>query len=371
MRRLIFASLLLGLVQIGLPVRAQMLPVTTTSEEARAQFELGRHAAFHYDNVQAREHLDAAIAADPAFVLAYLHRGGMSSLLERGPYFEAARAHRDRVSEGEQRMVDAFHSFLWERNIERAIEIFAGLAEEFADDPYLPTYLGLRYYRNLGQYDAAREQFQRALQRDPTFAQAHKWLGYVALDETDYELAEAHFRRYLELAPGQARPYEALGQFYLRTGRADEAAAQFERSFSVDPRFAPGRESLMGLRIQQANQQFQQAFARRDAAALAGSYAPGAQLMPAESGIRSEAATIEAFWQALFDDGISAVHLETLDVFVGDVAYINTTTEVGRYRLTKEEDVVANEGTYIVIWAQTADGWKRYRHMWVPGRNAD
>jgi tetratricopeptide (TPR) repeat protein len=365
MKRLVFALLLLGLVQIALPVRAQMLPVTTTSEEARAHFELGRHAAFHYDNVRAREHLDAAIAADSAFVLAYLHRGGMSSRLERGPYFEAARTHRGRVSEGEQRMVDAFHAFLWDGNIERAIEIFTGLAEEYADDPYLPTYLGLRHYRNLGQYDEAREQFQRALQRDPAFAQAHKWLGYVALDEKDYERAEAHFRRYLELAPDQARPYEALGQFYLRTGRPDEAAMQFERSFTVDPRFTPGRESLMELRIQQANQQFQQAFARQDAAALAGSYTPGALLMPAGGGVRNTTASIEAFWQELLDDGISAVHLETMDVFVGNVAYINTTTEVGRYRLTTKKDIVADEGSYIVVWAQTADGWKRYRHMWA------
>lgn len=77
----------------------RLLPVTTASGDARRRFEAGRHAAFHYQPTQAREYVDAAIAADPAFVLAYLHRGGMSVPSERGEYFDLARANRDRVTE--------------------------------------------------------------------------------------------------------------------------------------------------------------------------------------------------------------------------------------------------------------------------------
>jgi ketosteroid isomerase-like protein len=362
MKRCYAVILLVGSSLMVVPVRAQMLPVTTTSAEARAHFEQGRHSAFHYDYVRAREHLDAAIAADPAFVLAYLHRGGMSSPLERGPYFEAARAHAGLVSGGEQRMVDAFHAFLWEGNVEWAVAIFTGLAEEYPDDPYLPTYLGLRYYHNLTRYDEAREQFLRALQRDPTFAQAYKWLGYVALDQEDYAVAEAHFRRYVELAPGQGRPHEALGRFYLRTGQIERAAAQFERSFAVDPRFTHGRESLMRLRLQQANEAFLEAHARADAAALAASYSPSAALMAAGGSVRTDASSIAGFWQETMDRGISAVRLETTEVFLGDVAYLNTITELGRYQFMAGEET-AESGTFVVIWASTPDGWKRYRHV--------
>jgi tetratricopeptide (TPR) repeat protein len=364
MKQVFVVTLLIVLVLAGPPVPAQVLPVTTASEEARIHFEQGRHSAFHYDNVRAREHLDAAIAADPAFVLAYLHRGGMSSPLERGPYFRSAQAHRGTVSAGEQLMIDAFHAFLWDGDIERAVGIFTGLAEEYSDDPYLPAYLGLRYYHNLQRHDEARAQFYRALERDSTFAQAHKWLGYVALDQEDYEAAEAHFRRYVELAPAQGRPYEALGRFYLRTGRLEEAAAQFERSIEVDPRFTHGRESLMRLRIQQANQQLQEAYARRETGAIAGSYTQSAAMMPTKGGVLDDVSSIEKFWQEAMEQGISAVHLETTEVYVGDVGYINTTTEVGRYQLMKGEEVAA-EGTYVVIWAHTADGWRRYRHMWA------
>jgi tetratricopeptide (TPR) repeat protein len=361
---LVLMSLILGVFQLTSTAQAQVLPITTNSEAARAHFERGRHSAFHYDNVRAREHLDAAIAADPAFVLAYLHRGGMSSPLERGPYFEAARAHRDAVSAGEQRMVDAFHAFLWEGDVQRAVEIFTELAEQYPDDPYLPTYLGLRYYHNLQRYDEARAQFHRALERDSTFAQAHKWLGYVALDQEDYEAAEAHFRRYVELAPTQGRPHETLGRYYLRTGRPEEAAAQFQRSVEVDPRFTPGRESLMRLYIQQANRHLQEAFARRDARAIAGSYAHSATFTSPSGRVLDDVSSIEEFWQDVMEQGVSAVRLESEELYVGDAAYINTTTELGRYQFLKDEEVAA-AGTFIVIWAHTADGWKRFRHMWA------
>jgi tetratricopeptide (TPR) repeat protein len=366
MRRVLLALPFLLTSLAGSPVHAQMLPVTTGSEEARARFELGRHAAFHYDDVQALEHLDAAIAADSGFVLALLHRGGMSTRFERGPYFEAARAHGHRVTEGERRMIEAFHAFLWEGDVPRAVEVFTGLAEEYPDDPYLPTYLGLRYYRNLQRYDDATTQFQRALRRDPSFAQAHKWLGYVALDQERHDVAEAHFRRYLESAPDQPRPYEVLGQYYLRTGRFQEAAEQFERSIAVDPRFADGRAALVGLRLLEANRRLREAVGRRDAAGVAASYTPGALLMPPGGGVRS-GADLEAHWRERFDQGISDVRFETSSVFVGDVGYI--TTELGRYQLVAGE-VVADEGTYMVLWARTSDGWKRFRDMWASDRDA-
>jgi len=173
MKHVSIIILFIVLVLVSTPVQAQMLPVATVSDEARIHFERGRHAAFHYQFEQAIRHLDAAIAADSAFVLAYLHRGGSSRRYERKRYFDLANANRDRVTEGEQRMIDAFFAFLWDGDIERAISIFHELSSKYKDDPYLPTYLGLRYYRNLNRYDEAKERFERALKRDSNFVQVY------------------------------------------------------------------------------------------------------------------------------------------------------------------------------------------------------
>lgn len=216
------------------PVRAQTLPVTTSSEEAREHFEAGRDYAFHYQDAETLEHLDAAIAADSTFVLAYLHRGGYTDRADRRQYFDRAEAHADGVTEAERRMIDAFNAFLWDDDIDRAIRIFQELSAEYPDDPYLPSYIGLRYYRNLRDYEEAARQFERAIERDPDFSPAYKWRGYVALDQGDYATAEEYFREYRARAPDLWMPYFAFGDLYRHQDLLEEAETEYARALERD-----------------------------------------------------------------------------------------------------------------------------------------
>jgi ketosteroid isomerase-like protein len=362
----VLPALLLVEVVVGSPAQAQMLPVTTKSEEAREHFLLGRDAAHHYQFAEAIEHLDRAIAADTAFVLAHLHRAGSAAYRpELQDYLGRAEAHRDLVSPGEQQMIDAFRAFLWERDYDRAVEIFSRLSSEYPDDPYLPAYLGFRYYRNLQRYDEAAEQFRRALERDPSFVQAYNWLGYIAMDQGDHATAEENFRRYIQLAPDEPRPHNSLGVLRLRQGRYEEAVNLFDRSFAVDPRFTESRDNLVRARIEQANGHFEEAFGRQDAAAMAALYTASAQLLPAGGGPVEGTQAIERFWRGIFDSGLTRADLETVEVFAA--ADGETATEVGRYRLEaggQEADV----GKYVVVWVRTPDGWKIHRDMWNTDR---
>lgn len=360
-------SLLLVLVMAGSPARAQMLPVTTKSEEAREHFEMGRNAAHHYQFAEAREHLDKAIAADPSFVLAHLHRGGSAATLsELQDYLNRAEANRDSVSEGEQQMIVAFRAFLLEDDYDRAIRIFSKLSAEYPDDPYLTSYLGLRYYRNLKRYDEAAEQFRRALERDSSFVQAFNWLGYIAMDQGDYAAAEETFKRYIRLAPDQPRPYNSLGVLYLRQSNYEEAARQFEQAFARDRRFTESRDNLVRARIAQANERFEEAFGRQHAAAMAALYTADGQLLPAGSGVVEGTEAIGRYWQSAFDAGLTGADLETVEVYVG--ADGETATEVGRYRLAAG-DQEGDAGKYIVIWQRTQEGWRLHRDIWTTDRD--
>lgn len=225
------------------------LPVTSTSEVARARFEQERAAAHHYQFESAVEHLDVALAEDPAFVLALLHRGGSAADAAEGRAFlDRAEANRHRPTEDEGRMIDAFRAFLVDAEYERAIEILQELSAKYAADPYLPSYLGLRYYRNLQRYEDAADQFRQAMARDPGFVQAYNWLGYIAMDQGDHATAEAMFERYRDLAPDEPRPYDSLGVLFLRTGRHEAAAQQFEQALARDTRFEESRVKLARAR---------------------------------------------------------------------------------------------------------------------------
>ena len=169
-------------------------------------------------------------------MLAYLHRAGSSPLFMRAEYVNKADSNADRVSEAEKRIIDAFRAFLMDDEIELAITIFRDLTEQFKDDHYLPGYLTIRYL-NAERFDEALEPAELCLKRDPTFAQAHNFLGHVALGKGQYDSAEGHFRRYLSLAPHDPQPYQSLGDLYETVGKYDEAAVQYERVLERSPDF--------------------------------------------------------------------------------------------------------------------------------------
>lgn len=112
--------------------------------------------------------------------------------------------------------MDAFRAFLIDHEYDLAIQILEELSEEYPDDPYLPGYLGMRYYNHYQDYDEASRHFQEALDRESTFVPAYHLLGAAALNQQDYSAAEAYFREGVRLAPDEWRPYYALGLLFAR-----------------------------------------------------------------------------------------------------------------------------------------------------------
>jgi tetratricopeptide (TPR) repeat protein len=331
-----------------------VLPVTTASEEARIRFMAGRLAAFHYDNTRAKSHLDAALESDPGFVLAYLHRGGMSNPEERGPFFEAARAHQDGVTADEALMVDAFFAFLWDGEVETAITIFSELADRYHDDPYLPSYLGLRYLHNLGRPDLARPQFQRAVERDPGFAPAHFWLGRAALVENDDTGAGEAYRRYRELAPDHPRPYDCVGLLHLRHGRHQEAEAAFREALTRDPGFIESRENLVRVRVDRQLRRLEKAVASGDSSAYPDLYSSICSV-DIDGRRLSGPDEVSMYWA----DSVGPLEMSTGGFFLGMAG--ETATEVGQWSRGRDT------GAYMTVWAITVGGWKIHRSIWTRG----
>lgn len=332
------------------------LPVTSDSEEALRYFKAGRMMAFQYQPSRAIPLLDAAIAADPGFVLAHLHRGGMSPNGERGPFFEQARIHRDRVTADENLMIDAFHAFLWDRRFQEAISIFAELADRYEGDPYLPTYLGLRYWNNLGRPDLAREQFERAHRRDPGWAPAYLWLGQAALREGDLDQAEKRFGQYFDLAPNEPRAHDCRGLLQLRQGRHTEAEDSFEKALALDPDFSDSRKHLVAMAIERKLLDLEEAVATGDANAIEDKYHPVARVSLPDSTRLEGPGPVSEFWTR----APTRLKLETTELYLGldrDVV-----TELGSYQLGDGPD---STGTHMTVWVMTVTGWRIYRSVWT------
>ena len=150
--------------------------------------------------------------------------------------------------------LQAYHLYLkgrfyWNKRTEEDFYKALGFFEQAIqiDPNYAPAYAGMSdSYIMLGEHGSvpalsvmrkARATASRALEIDPSLAEAHVSLGSVAgLYEWHWTESEQHFRRALELNPSYPTAHHWYGYDYLAPqGRLDEAIAELERAHHLDP----------------------------------------------------------------------------------------------------------------------------------------
>lgn len=356
-RSLLLSALLLAVVP---RLSAQTLEVTTSSDDARAHFEEARDRMHHIDGDGVREHLRAAIQADPAFALAHMYLALWSPPSERESLYAEAQAGP--ASAAERQMIEAAVRF--QDDADAGLAILRQVAEAHPDDPWLHYHVASSHYA-AGRFDEAAEAYQAAIAADPDFAGAHNMLGYAEMRRGNAEAAERSFQRYLRVAPDEANSHDSIGEFYMRQGRLDEAAEHFEHALARDPELAASQRNLLQIAVMQRGQEFEDAFRRQDAAAAAAFYTNGARMAPPNRVRIDGRDDIQAFFAGLFGNGLDGVDLETTEVFPGD----DLVTEFGTMTVRQEGQVV-DEVKYTNVWVKNGETWMIHRNMWNSDRPA-
>ena len=126
------------------------------------------------------------------------------------------------------------------RLYERAIELDPGYAQAHALLAYMLT-LEWWWDMSLSQslLDRALELAKKAVALDQHERLCHQILGYVYLHKKAFDLAEQHKLRALELNPSDPEQIACLGIVYTFLGRADEGIAWLEQAKRVDPYYDP------------------------------------------------------------------------------------------------------------------------------------
>ncbi len=182
----------------------------TDSVEAYQWFLKGRQLLAQRTSDSLRravEAFDRAIAADPAFALAWALRA--QALLIR-------------------------YDLRWERVAEaresarRALELQGDLAEAHAA-------LGLAAH-SARQWDEADREFRRALELEPGLTSALHWYAMQQATLGRFDDAIATLRRALELDPLSLPLHLMMGSILYRAGRVEEAERVYRRGLEIEPR---------------------------------------------------------------------------------------------------------------------------------------
>jgi TolB-like protein/class 3 adenylate cyclase len=104
-------------------------------------------------------------------------------------------------------------------------------------------------------YGQARDAVKRALELDPSLADAHVALGSIRMyHDWDWAGADASYRRALELEPGNVRVLRGAGPLAMFLGRLDQAISLGRRATEIDP-LSPGAFDILGIALYYAGKE--------------------------------------------------------------------------------------------------------------------
>ena len=106
---------------------------------------------------------------------------------------------------------------------------YAGLASAYQ---VLPDYSGLPAKEFIQKKEAA---VKKALELDPTLAEAHTVLAQLKADEGDLAGAESEFKRAIELDPNYPTAHHWYSMNLVGPGRLNEALSEMKRAQELDP----------------------------------------------------------------------------------------------------------------------------------------
>jgi superkiller protein 3 len=119
-------------------------------------------------------------------------------------------------------------------DLQVAIDAVKQAINRKADDPLAYDTLGLLLGKAGSDPQVVIEQFQKAIQFNPTFAEAHNHLGMALIQTGDDEKAIKEFREAVRLNPNYAEAHGNLGAT-LTSNNDDEALRELERAISLRP----------------------------------------------------------------------------------------------------------------------------------------
>jgi superkiller protein 3 len=112
-----------------------------------------------------------------------------------------------------------------------------------AEDPWIFVQWG-QLYVNMGEYDKAAVQFQKAVEQDSESAEPLNQLGVLFSRKEDFAKAIQYFEQALQRDPDNLMIKNNLAEAYLKGGKLDKAEAEYKRILSITANHV---ESEIGL----------------------------------------------------------------------------------------------------------------------------
>lgn len=212
------------------------MPVTTSSDPARADYLKGLNLADNLKIQESQQYFRKAVQEDPKFAIAFLNLA-FSEPVANDFFKDLNQAVKlaGGASEGERLWIlsaDAAAKGLPNQQGEYLEKLVAAYPKEER-----AHHLQGVFNFGLQKYDKAIENFQQAVTINPKFAPSYNLLGYSYRFHGDFDKSEQAFKKYIEQIPDDPNPYDSYAELLMKLGRYDESIANYEKALKKDSHF--------------------------------------------------------------------------------------------------------------------------------------
>lgn len=231
----ITAILLFGLS----PLFAQefFLPVSTTSEVAKQAFQDAILSTQHVDLTQYGPLMRSAIENDPAFFMAYTHRGirrlnAANQELPKADITKALSISQDGLTPAEAILRKAL--VMLNENLKADISgVLKELAVAYPTTPQVYD-MGLffNYFIKKDNLEAIKNG-EMLVKLSPSYGTGHNMLGYANMAAGNMKASKASFKNYIKAFPEEANAYDSMGEYYMEVKDYKKSAKNYDKAVEL------------------------------------------------------------------------------------------------------------------------------------------
>jgi len=212
------------------------IPVTTTSDEARAAYDKGLALFDNLKFADAHAAFGEATAADPDFAMAWAMSAQTSqTTADFLAAVDKAKATASKASDGEQLFIKSIAAAA-DNDIAGQRAALEQLVAAYPKDE--------RSHFNLAQFlvgqqdfDGAIMHFKHAIDINPNFAPAYNSMGYAYRALDDLDDAKSAFETYVSLVPNEPNPHDSYAELLMEMGDYDASIENYRKALALDPHF--------------------------------------------------------------------------------------------------------------------------------------
>lgn len=209
------------------------LPVSTTSETAKAAYYKTEAFAANVQFKEAKAQFDMAVAEDPKFFMAYVSNIYYSSGENKAAMIDKALAI-DPSNFTEAEKIVRKQLVIWDKDPEAKIaENMKALIAAYPQTPQAYHWASLHAAYTDKDADASLKYAEKLAELSPDFAPNYNTLGYMYIGKKQMKKAKAALEKYITLLPNEANPYDSMAEYYMINKEYAKSAEYYDKAVEM------------------------------------------------------------------------------------------------------------------------------------------